>query len=104
MENWYKVILPYGQGFAPANQIRLDFEIIWEDHGSPKDAALFTSHDAEHKHEFIYFSPAAATIAPSILRKFEARACLPPAKYGATQLVGHPDAAECLLREEADSN
>ena len=67
MENWYKVTLPYGKGAALANQLQLAFEIIWEAHGSPREAALFTNHDSRHDYEFIYLSPAAATIAESII-------------------------------------
>jgi hypothetical protein len=99
MENWYKVTLPYGKGYALVNQLQLDFEIAWEAHGSPRDAALFTNHDSDHEYEFIYFSPAAATITHSILRKFEGRACDPPVRSGTMLLVGHPDASESLLPE-----
>lgn len=104
MENWYKVTLPYGKSAALANQLQLAFEIAWEAHGSQPDAALFTNHDSGHDHEFIYFSPGAAEIAKSIIRKFEGVACLPPERGGTMLLVGHPDARESLLPEGLDSD
>jgi hypothetical protein len=104
MDNWYKITLPYGKSPALANQLQLAFEVIWEAHGSPPDAALFSNHDSDHEHQFIYLSPAAARIAKSVIRKFEGVACLPPRRTGTILLAGHSDARESLLPKESDSD
>ena len=64
MQGWYKVTLPAeetGTG-GKAALLQKSFEVVFIAHKGPKDAALFTDHDARFYNHYYYFTPVAAEI------------------------------------------
>ena len=104
MENWYKVTLPYGKGSAQPNQLQLAFEIAWEAHGSPLDAALFVNHDAAHEYELSTFRLLPPPLRPRFLVSLRVWLVCLRRGLGQCYWLGIPSAAESLLPEELDSD
>ena len=101
MQGWYKVTLPAeetGTG-GKAALLRKSFEVIFMAHKGPKDAALFSDHDARFYNHYYYFTPIAAEIAKTVVYQFRGIACPAPHLHdGMALLVGNSDARENLLK------
>jgi hypothetical protein len=85
---WCKVTVrqPY-EGFGGNRSLPQEFHRIYLSEGEPKDAALFSSRDIQNGYQcHYYFSPAAAVIAWSLLRRYRAVECAAP--KGVTFVVG----------------
>jgi hypothetical protein len=101
MQGWYKVTLPAeetGTG-GKAALLQKSFEVVFMAHKGPKDAALFTDHDARFYNHYYYFTPVAAEIAKTVVYQFRGVACPAPHLHDDMPLlVGHSDARESLLK------
>ena len=77
------------------------FEALFQIHGAPNNAALFTSHDEHFQKYYFYFSPDAAEIARSLVEAYSGVPCAAPIRDEHTPvlLVGHSNAREALLSD-----
>jgi hypothetical protein len=100
-EQWYRVTLRAADcGMrGKARTMQDAFEALFEIHGAPRNAALFTMHDDRFENYYFYFSPGAAKIGRSLVDGYSAEPCPPPLRdeYTPVLLVGHSDARETLL-------
>ena len=73
--NWYCVIIPDGE---PRQSRAVDFVLAlrsaWRDAGRPQAAAAFINRGSASRFTFL-LSPEAATLAPGLLRHYDALAC-----------------------------
>jgi|GEM_PF-614708 len=73
--NWYCVIIADGE---PRQSRAVDFVLAlrsaWRDAGQPKAAAAFINRGSASRFTFL-LSPEAATLAPGLLRHYDALAC-----------------------------
>jgi hypothetical protein len=100
---WYVVTLPAADCgmHGKAKTMQDAFEALFDIHGAPNNAALFTSHDEHFQKYYFYFSPGAAEIARSLVEAYSGVACAAPIRDEHTPvlLVGHSNAREALLRD-----
>jgi hypothetical protein len=97
MENWHFLFLGDAMmAHGPSEQIREEFQPLFESSGEPSDMAIFTRTDSENRLQceiFVYFSPAAADIA----KRFDAKPCERPLKKGLDLLAGNPNSLSVLF-------
>ncbi len=98
---WYKVTLPKQD---TGNALQAAFEALFLANRSPKDAALFRGHDPSSHTVSLYFSPAAAGIAKTLIASHKGVECPRPSPPATptlqwAMLVGHDGAREALFPE-----
>ena len=73
--NWYCVIIADGEPRQPrAVDFVLALRSAWQDAGGPRGAAAFVNRGSASRFTFL-LSPEAATLAPGLLRHYDALAC-----------------------------
>ena len=90
MKTWYSQSLGDGiLAFEPKEELRAQFEPLFEATGKPTEMAVFTRHELEGRLQcevIAYFSPAAAPLAQAV----GARPCDRPTTTDLDLLAGDP--------------